>query len=312
MKHGLTTTLTVLVFAAALFARAEELSLTQLPLKDWKVQGEIKKVVGQKLYDLIDGFADIQMGFAYIESEHVTLKKDKWEVEVSVFRTDTPANAFGLYSCLRDREGERLDLADEAAYAYGTAVLWRGPYCVEVKDISEAEAPKDEVVAVCRVFSEAIKLHGERPELVRAFPKEKMLDRTLMYFHYRHPFDRIYYTGTENVLLLGTDVFQPTKTEATYAEYELSRGPQGILALRYENAEQAAKALRLYTASVKDDTVSTKDEAPWHLLGLKNGKQTLALQKDRLLVLTFETAEAQAVRPIMETIAKALEPKRKA
>lgn len=303
--------LSALVGAVAPSAHADGFSLQQVQLKGWVKQGEIQKVVGHKLYDLIDGFADIHMGFAYIDSEHVNLKKGKWELEISVFRTDTPGNAFGLYSCLRDREGEALGLPDEAAFAYGTAVLWRGPYCVEVKDISEEEAPKEEIVAVCKAFSDSMTGHHQRPELVRAFPRDNIVDRGLMYFHYRHPFDQIYYMGTENVLLLGSDVFKPTKTEAAYAEYKLSRGSQGILALRYPKIEEAAKALNLYAASLKSDVVSTEDDAPWRALTLKNGKQTLAFQRGRLLILAFETTEADAVRAIMTKLAKNLEPRKK-
>lgn len=303
--------LVLLIGATALDARTEGFSLKQVPLKEWTKKDDVKKVVGEKLYDLIDGFADIHMGFAFVDSEHVTLRKGKWELEISVFRTDTPGNAFGLYSCLRDREGESLGLTDEAAYAYGTAVLWRGPYCIQVTDLSEEEAPKQEIVAVCKTLSESLKGRHQRPELVRAFPKERLVDRGLMYFHYRHPFDAIYYTGTENVLLLGSDVFKPTKTEAAYAEYKLAKASQGILALRYSKAEEAAKALKLYGGSIKNDVVSTKDDAPWRVLTLKNGKQTLGYQKGRLLVLAFETAEAPAVRAIVEKIAKKLQPPKK-
>jgi hypothetical protein len=251
------------------------------------------------------------MGFAYIDSEHMTVRKGKTDLEISVFHVDSPANAYGLYSCLRDREGKQLDVADEASFAYGTAILWRGPYCIEIKDVSEEPAPDDQIISVCKTLSEALDGRHQRPELVRAFPEEKLNYRGLIYFHNRHPFDQIYYLGTEDILLLGNDATQKTGVEAVYADYELPKGPQGVLTLRYPKAEQAKKALDLYTKSVQDDLTSSEDTAPWRILTMKNGKQTVVFQKDRLLILSFETAQADAVRPVIEKIAKNLEPKKK-
>jgi len=278
----------------------------------WTAQGDVNKVIGQKLYDLIDGFADIHMGFAFQESEHLTLSKGKARVEVSVFRTDTPANAFGLYSCLRDRTGELLAIGDGASIAYGTAVAWRGPYVVEVKDTSEAPAPAEEIVALTRALVARIEAHGEPPDLVRAFPREGLVEKGLVYFRHRHPLDQIYYMGTENVLGLGVDAMAASSVEAVYADYELPKGPQGVLALRYVKPEEAAKALAAYTASVKEEMTSVKAEAPWTTLTARNAKTTLAFQKDRILILAFESSQPAETKAVIEKIAKALAPRKDA
>jgi hypothetical protein len=291
-------------------AHSEGFSLGKAQLNDWTRQGEIQKVVGLKLYDLIDGFADIHLGFNYIDSEHMKLKKGKKELEVSIFREDTPDNGYGLYSCLRQRDGELVDLPDEASYSPGTAVLWRGPYCVEVKDVSEEGASKEDLVAVSKAIGDTLEGKHQPPELVRALPKEKLARRGVMYFHNRHPLDQIYYVGTENVLLLGADATSHTKVEAVYAPYDLADGAQGVVVIRYPTPDEAKKAVGLYTDSVKKDVASMSDEAPWRIMTAKNGKQTVAFQKDRLLILAFESSQTEAIKPIIEKIAKNLEPKK--
>ena len=303
-------TFAVIASAIAYAADAPTFSLRKVQLKDWTRQGEIQKVVGQKLYDLIDGFADIHMGFSYLDSEHMKLKKGKSELEISVFRVDTSDNAYGLYSALHQRDGELSDLADEASYSPGTMILWRGPYCVEVKDVSEESISKEETVAVTKAIGEALEGKHQPPELVRALPREKLAYRGVLYFHNRHPLDGIWYMGIENVLLLGSDPTSHTKVEAVYATYELPNGAEGILTIRYPQADEAQKAFGLFTDSVKKDMVSTNDQAPWRTLTAKNGKQTVAYQKDRLLVLALESSQADAVKPIIEKLAKNLEPKK--
>lgn len=301
----------VLIGATGKCADAKGFSLGRVELGQWVAQGEVLKVAGRKLYDVIDGFADIHMGFSYIDSEHLTVRRGKWELEVSVFRVDRPDNAYGLYSCLRQRDGELVDFADEASYAYGTAVLWRGPYCVEVKDVGEESAPKEEILAVCKALGDAIAGRHRPPELVRAFPREKLVYRGLIYFHNRHPFDQVRYVGVENVLLLGTDVRKPSRVEAVYADYDLPKGREGVLAIRYSKAQQAVKALDLYSASVREELTSTDDRPPWRTLTGKEGKQTIAFRKDRLLILAFDSSQPNRVRAIVERIARNLEPRKK-
>ncbi|KPL08978.1 hypothetical protein AMJ85_07410 [candidate division BRC1 bacterium SM23_51] len=292
-------------------ADAADSSLSAVQLDQWLAQGEVLKVTGRALYDVIDGAADIHMGFSYIDSEHMTIRKGKWELEVSVFRVDTPDNAYGLYSCLRQRDGALVNFADESSYAYGTAVLWRGSYCVEVKDVSEEGAPEKEILAVCKALGGAIEGRHRPPELVRAFPRKKLIYHGLIYFHNRHPLDQVRYLGIENVLLLGTDVSKPSRVEAVYADYELPKGRQAVLAIRYPTVQQAAKALDLYDASVREKLAQTDDRPPWRTLTGKEGRQTIAFQKDRLLILAFDSSEPRAVRPIVEQIAKNLEPPKK-
>jgi hypothetical protein len=304
--------LAALAGALAYSADTAAFSLRKVQLKDWVTQGEIQKVVGMKLYDLIDGFADIHLGFNYQDSEHIKLKRGKKELEVSVFREDTPDNAYGLYSCLRQRDGELVDLSDEASYSPGTAVLWRGPYCVEVKDVSEESASKEDLLSVGKAIGEALEGKHQPPELVRALPKDKLLWRSVMYFHNRHPLDQVFYVGTENVLLLGADATSHTKVEAAHATYELPGGAQGIAVIRYPDPAEGKKALSLYTESVRKDMVSVNEQSPWATMTAKNGKQTLAFQKDRFLILAFETDQAGAVKPVIEALAKNLEPKKEA
>lgn len=312
MRRGLPILIAASVVLGALRpAAADGFSLRQVHLKDWVAKGEIQKVVGKKLYDLIDGFADIHMGFNYRDSEHLTVRKGKWELEVSVFRVDSPANAYGLYTCLRDRDGELVDVGDEGSYAYGTAVAWRGPYCIEVKDVSEQEAPKEEILAVCREIASTLKGGYERPQLVRALPSKNLDYKGLIYFHHRHPLDQIYYLGTENVLLLGTDAMKPSRVEAVYAEYKLSRGRHGLLVLRYPKGEQARKAVELYSSSARGDAASVENQEPWRVFRTKSGKATVVLCKGRLLMIAFEAAQPDAIKAVMAKIASNLEPPKK-
>ena len=302
--------LAVLAGVAANAADSTLFSLRKAQFKDWTPQGEIQKVVGQKLYDLIDGFADIHMGFYYIDSEHMKLKRDKKELEVNVYRVKDSDDAYGLYSALHQRDGELIALTDEASYSTGTLIAWRGPYTIEVKDVGEQPSSKDEMSAVAKTVADMMEGKHQPPELVRALPKEKLVYRGVLYFRNRHPLDQIWFMGTDNVLLLGNDITSPTKVEAVYATYSLPDGDQGLLVIRYPEIETAKKALGLYTESVRNDMATIEDKAPFEILTAKNGKQTLAFQKDRVLILGLETTQAGPVKSIVEAIAKNLEPKK--
>ncbi len=299
--------------AAGRIARPADLvsfSLAKVQIRDWVRQGDIQKVVGEKLYDLIDGFADIHMGYAYADSEHMKLTQGKKEFEVAVYRLSNSDNAYGLYSALRQRDGEIIAVPDEASYSPGMVVLWRGPYCIEVKDVGEEGATQEDLIAVARTIAQEIPGQHPLPELVRALPKEKLRANGILYIHDRHPLDQIWFMGTDNILLLEASAGKPAKAEAVYAGYDLPGGEQGILAARYVAPEDCAKALALFTESVKKDMASVASESPWHTFTARNGKKTLVFQKDRLLILGLESDQSEVVRGIIEKIAKALEPKK--
>ncbi|MCX8035485.1 MAG: hypothetical protein N3D11_00235 [Candidatus Sumerlaeia bacterium] len=314
MKRWIATaSLAMGLLAAGAPSRAADpvpFSLAKVQITDWVRQGDIQKVVGEKLYDLIDGFADIHMGFAYVDSEHMKLTKGKQEFEVAVYRLSNSDNAYGLYSALRQRDGEIIAIPDEASYSPGMVVLWRGSYCIEVKDVGEEGAAKENLIAVAKTIAQEIPGQHPLPELVRALPKEKLRANGILYIHDRHPLDQIWFMGTDNILLLEANANKPAKAEAVYAGYDLSGGEQGILVARYVAPEDSAKALAQFTESVKKDMASIANESPWHTFTAKNGKKTLVFQKDRLLILGLESDQAEVVRGIIEKIAKALEPKK--
>jgi hypothetical protein len=59
------------------------------------------------------------------------------------------------------------------------------------------------------------------------------------------------------------------------------------------------------------DTQPGETGGRWVILTARNGKTTVAWQKDRLLVVAFETAQPDPAREIIAKIAKNLEPKKK-
>jgi len=313
MRNAIPATLLVAAISvASAAAESQTFSLAKVHFEGWAAEGPVKKVAGKKLYDLIDGLADIHMGFSYRDSEHLALRKGKREIEIAVFRENSPENAYGLYTCLRERDGELVPVADEASFSYGTLVAWRGPYCIQVQDVGEEETPKRDLIETAGAISRAIGgAPAKPPRLVRALPRRGLARGTILYFHHRHPLDQVYYLGTKDVLLLGTDATKPSRTEAVFADYKTPRGKQSILVVRYPDASRAAKALSLYVASLRSKGASAaRENPPWRVFASKDGKATVVFRKGRLLAIAPDSVQPETARSIIEKTVENLAPQK--
>ncbi|MBM3333783.1 hypothetical protein FJY63_03895, partial [Candidatus Sumerlaeota bacterium] len=68
MKHAILFVICLFLGSAIGSTETATFSLGSVRLANWARDGQIQKVVGIKLYDLIDGYADIHMGFNYVDS----------------------------------------------------------------------------------------------------------------------------------------------------------------------------------------------------------------------------------------------------
>ncbi len=301
------TVLTVLALLAGAAAAQNAISVTKITLDGWQAEGDPQTWVGERLYDAIDGWADYHMGFEFRDAQSLRLKNGDRQLEVYVYRFATAPEAFGLYSVMRTRQDEILDIGGEASFnAQGKSYLWHGPFVVEFSTIGGEPLSRAEFRGIARTAAGQLQGDFEKPELLEFLPTEQRIEQSVLYFHYRQPLDRVLYLGAENILLIGDDLKKPAQVEAAYAQYEGAE-PYSIVLLRYEQAKTAGDALRQVVARTAADEATVAEDGAWRIITDKRGKQTILWQQGGYLLVSAEARKPAGLKTIMTSVVKAVE-----
>ena len=301
--------LILLALAAHSVAAAEDLlKLEGFKLDGWAVAEGPKTWIGEAVEEKIDGFVVFHQGFNLGSTQWVLLKRDEAALDLFVFTYDTPANAFGLYTVMRQTimqagGAQSVPVGDEAAFhPLGQLVAWVGRQCVIITTAGPKPPDKDAFLAVASRLVPADRPKSDKPELVAKLPTEDLDPASVIYCHYRQPLDQVFYMGEENVLGLGTDVKAPTQVEAVYARYDLDNRPHPLIVIRYPDTDAAAKAADAYAATVKPDAKGDESQGGWRDFTLRNGKHTLIYYNEETVAIAPEAAAVDRIKRIVETL----------
>jgi hypothetical protein len=313
MGRLITVLLTLGALSGVAFAASGPISIEGLTVEGWKTADGPKTWVGASVEEKIDGFVDFHRGFNLIDTQWVLLERGDTKLDVFVFTYDTPDNAFGLHSIMRraimQAGAESVDIGDEAAFhPMGQLLVWVNRCNVIVTKASTQAPDKDAFLAVAKPLVDQVQGKSQKPELVRALPKDGLDEKSIIYCHYRQALDQVFYVGEENVLGLGSDLSVPTPVEAVFAQYTLAARPHQLIVLRYPEAATAAKAAGDFGALQAQGAKSDTTDGAWRDIEARNGKHTLIYQADRVLAIAPEAVAVDDIRGIVSGLTLALNP----
>jgi hypothetical protein len=210
----------------------------------WRTSGEVQTYTPETLFDYMDGEAEMYFVFGFLEmrmQEYVG--EEGGPIRVEVYEVDTVENAYGLFSFYR--RGDPARIGNEGDLAQGGLLsFWQDRYVVRVfpvRDVGE-EIPR----AFAQWVSRELPAGGSPPELVDTLPRERLVPRTVKFFHEKLALDNIIWTVEDNVLSLDAD------TDALAAAYDYGGARVNLLIVAYPEAEAAGRALRSLTAASSD------------------------------------------------------------
>ena len=297
----------LLAVAACSGAHAvEPLTLEGFKIDGWTVADGPKAWIGGAVEEKIDGFVVFHQGFNLTNSQWLLLKQGDQALDVYVFTYDTPANAYGLYTVMRQTimqagGAEPVPIGDEAAYhPMGQLIAWVGRSTIILTSAAAKPPSKEAFIAVATRIASQSQTKSEKPELVRNLPTENLEPASVIYCHYRQALDQVFYVGEENVLGMGTDVKEPTEVEAVYARYTIDNRPHPVIVVRYPNEDAAAKAADAFAAMV--EAKSSQSEGGWRDLTLRNGKHTLIYYNSKVVGIAPEAVAIERVKAIIQSV----------
>lgn len=175
MKFYITLFMSMLVTVALL---GQEFNIHVALTEDSEMNGwteeeapEIYK--GDKLFDLIDGGADLYFEYGFDRVVAYRFKHDNGSrITGELYKMTDDSAAYGLYSLLKPQEGESLELEREGLLSSHYLSFWRGDYFGMLSGDLEGETGSETLVHLAQMFSRKIGGQSEYPELAKTFMNE--------------------------------------------------------------------------------------------------------------------------------------------
>lgn len=203
----------------------------------------------EDLHEYMNGGAERYLGYGFRElrvREHLS-PNCPYRVLVELYRMDSPADAFGVFSSDRGSGEPASGTGVNAVINPWLLQFWQDRYFVRIQDSMAGGSISDTLLAFGRLISSALPKGDEAqiPEIALKLPREGLIESSLCFFRSFNSLNSFIYLGEENILGLGPEV------EAVTAEYRLmEKDSYGrLLLVRYPDDASGTDAFRRFAAA---------------------------------------------------------------
>ena len=233
---------------ALMIATAVSGAVPALPdeVAGWRAQAPAVRYDAQTIFQYIDGHGEVYLayGMRACHARRYAGPAGEGEVVADAFEMDSPADAYGVFT--HSREGEPVDVGQDATFGYGTLAFWKGRHFVSVLAEQESERTRAAVLALGRAVAEAIPEAGERPALVGRLPAAGLDPASVVYLRHPRILEAHVPVGPDNPLGVGPSA------PAVASRYRLDGGGADLVLVDYADPEGASSAGKAFAARFLD------------------------------------------------------------
>jgi hypothetical protein len=244
--------------------------------------GQARLYDGQKLFDYMDGGAELYYEYGFVQACVQQYKNAKGRITAEIYHLDASGHAYGIYTF--DSQGEHPAIGQDATYAQGLLAFWKGPYFVRA--FSDTEGDKEILLALGRIIAQKIPEEGTRPEILGRLPAQWVAKDSLIYFRGQTALNNSYFLSHQNCLSLGDGA------EGVIFYYTPDAKPLRVIMVRYPDQQKAAAAFKTLRASGVITGVAAREG---FIMGKVRRGYAGALVSGDLLYLVLEGATSDPV-----------------
>ncbi len=225
--------------SGAAFSQDDPTELLPKSVGGWSKSGLTQSYNRQNLFDYNDGGAEIYLAYDFqqLAVQHYRAMSpdstEKGSITVEVWRTDSSADAFGLFSL--ERDGEKINVGQDGVYAYDRVRFWKNQFFVAV--FSEKEVGKNILIKIGKKIASKIKKKGDRPPLLSKLPQEDLILSSVYFFHKYLVLRNLYFFERADSLNLDSE------TNCVLADYAINEDTLKLLIIEYPDSVRATNAL---------------------------------------------------------------------
>ncbi len=270
------------------YANSLESIQTALPgqLGHWRAESEDRFYDSRTIFEYIDGAGEVYRAYNMRRCLSRRFASPEGQgLVLDIFEMDASENAFGVFT--HDREGEILDIGQDALYRAGWLSFWKGRFFISIFAERETPETKRTLEKLGTMVSSIIRQDGPRPELLLRLPSEGIQARSIRYLHDNNVLNHHFYLSDENILLIVSG------TDAVLADYERSKKHAVLLLISYPAPAKASAAVQSFMKHYLPDA----DDSG--MAKLEDRKWCGARLKDRLLAVVLEADTRQLAEGLL-------------
>jgi hypothetical protein len=127
----------------------------------------VENYAGKKLFDYMDGGAEVYLAYGFSELSVRTYQAQAGKITVEIYRMDSELGAFGIFSTV---EGRPLDLGVRATAANGLLAFFKGTVFVRLLGSGGEKAGEAVLTTLAKVLIEKIPGESKLPAEIERFP----------------------------------------------------------------------------------------------------------------------------------------------
>jgi hypothetical protein len=162
------------------FTQTNKLDITSyLPRKeelgDWHELDSAHVFVGEDLFTLIDGGAD--MYFEYGFQQVVTAEyqnKEEQSIKVEIYEMKDASAAYGIYSLNIGNQGKIIQIGNEGILKEYYLMFWKDRFLVFLSTDDTKGETMTGIVSIATIIDRNLGTPGEKPALLNKLPKENL------------------------------------------------------------------------------------------------------------------------------------------
>ena len=151
-------------------------------IADWQPIGSPEQAIGEDLFLLIDGGAEIyhEYGFRQVVMQEFQNQNEK-SINVEVYEMNDPASAFGIYTFKTSAGGKELQFGNATMLEDYYLNLWKGRFLVTLTGFDSEQGTINGLMTIARAIDAKIKSNGSKPSLVNLLPEKDLIKSGIKY-----------------------------------------------------------------------------------------------------------------------------------
>ncbi len=221
---------------------------------EWERSGQSKSFRGERLFDHINGGADIYFEYGFVTLVTKPYRKGDKNVFVEVYSMTDPAAAFGIYSYNRHPTLSPVDVGSGGTIHQNGLFFWQNHYYVDIRQTGAATISAAEFVEIAEALENGIGAKAALPDIMGRLPEESKVPNSEVFARGKLGINNQVYIASEDLFGLQNG------ESAAIARYRIGRPECSVVIAQYKDNESAARAFLRFREQFPG-TESAKEEA---------------------------------------------------
>jgi len=136
-----------------------ELLPKRVELNKWKPEGETEYALGDNLYLIINGGAEIYNEYGFKKAAFQTYSSESGHlINLEIYEMNDASSAYGMYSFKTDTMGKPINIGQDGCLSDYYLNFWKGNFLVTIVGLDTHQETIDGVMVMARIVDIKIKI----------------------------------------------------------------------------------------------------------------------------------------------------------